>query len=66
MCGPNVIVAPIYVNNNYDFSYDFIAKNMGAKLVQIDIRPIMGNKQKIEECLNKHINYMDMFIESTK
>ena len=66
MCGPNVIVAPIYVNNNYDFSYDFIAKNMGAKLVQIDIRPIMGNKQKIEECLNKHINYMDMFIESVR
>lgn len=66
ICDSDVVVSPIYVNNNYDFSYDFVIKNMGAKLNQIDLRPIMTNKEKVQQSLSKNIAYMDMFQESRR
>lgn len=58
------IISPIYVNNNYDFSYDFIVRNTGAKLNNIDIRPLMSQKEKIKMSIEKNIAFMDAYVES--
>jgi len=58
ICDHDVNVTEILLNKRYNFSYEFIAENVGFKLCRLDLRKFSEDKEKVQNSLEAHLGYL--------
>lgn len=58
VCKPETFVTTIFLNKKYFFSYQFISRLIPYKLIELDLRRVGDDFEKIKVYLKKHIGYL--------